>query len=271
VRQSSLLAHVASLEARKAMSYRADFWINVVVSFFAQLGVVWFLWTAIFATTGKAEIGGFSLPGMLQYYVLVILLGKLVRGPEMEGGVSQDIYDGGLSRYLLYPVSYWGFKYAQHLGALLPAVAQLVLFLLLLPLAPGGVGELHAGAGDVLLAAVAVLTGNLLYWLIQLPLQSVAFWADNVWSLSVLLRFVSGLLGGHMLPLDLFPPAARAVLDWLPFRFLYDLPVSLVLGRMEGAEATRALAVCLGWCVVLYGVSRLVWRKGERSYTGVGM
>jgi len=262
---------VASLEARKAMSYRADFWINVVVSFFAQLGVVWYLWTAIFRTTGQATIGGWDLPGMLQYYILVILVGKLVRGQEMMAGVSQDIYDGGLSRYLLYPVSYWSFKYAQHLGALLPALVQLVIFLALLPLMPGGVGAFHPGPGQLAMAALAMGAGNLLYYLIQLPLQSVAFWADNVWSLSVLLRFVSGLLGGSLLPLDLFPPGARELLGWLPFRYLFDFPVAALLGRLSTGQWALGMAVSLAWCGMFWLLAKGVWRRGEVGYTGVGI
>jgi ABC-2 type transport system permease protein len=269
--RAALYLHVASLEARKAMSYRADFWINVVVSFFAQLGVVWYLWTAVFRTTGQATIGGYSLPGMLQYYILVILMGKLVRGQEFSAGVSQDIYDGGLSRYLLYPVSYWSFNYAQHLGALLPAAVQLVLFLALLPLMGGGVGDFHPGPAQFLMALTALGVGNLLYYLIQLPLQSVAFWADNVWSLSVLLRFVSGLLGGSLLPLDLFPPGARAVLQWLPFRALFDFPVAALMGRLSVADWALGLTVALGWCGLLWLLAKGVWHKGERSYTGVGI
>lgn len=270
-RAPTLYLHVASLEARKAMSYRADFWINVVLSFFAQLGVVWYLWTAIFSTTGLTSIGGFTLPAMLQYYILVILLGKLVRGQEFAAGVSQDIYDGGLSRYLLYPVSYWSFNYAQHLGALLPALVQLVLFLALLPLAPGAVGAFHPGPVHLAMALLALGAGNLLYYLIQLPLQSVAFWADNVWSLSVLLRFVAGLLGGSMLPLDLFPAGARAALHWLPFRFLFDFPVAALLGRLSPADFAQGLALALGWCGLFWLLAKGVWRKGERSYTGVGI
>jgi len=266
-----LYSHVASVEARKAMSYRADFWVNVILSFFAQLGVMWYLWQAIFATTGQATIGGWDLPAMLRYYILVILAGKLVRGQEMMAGLSQDIYDGGLSRYLLYPASYWAFKYAQHLGSLLPSLVQFLLFFLCLPLLPGGVGDFHPGAAALLMGALAMALGNLLYWLLQLPLQAVAFWADNVWSLGVLLRFISGLLGGAMLPLDLFPDSARRVLEWLPFAYLFDLPVRALMGQLDPAAWLKGMAICAGWCLALYVVSGKLWRSGERGYTGVGI
>ncbi|MDP2359554.1 MAG: ABC-2 family transporter protein [bacterium] len=269
--RARLFSHVASVEARKAMSYRADFWINVVVSFFAQLGVVWYLWEAIFRSTGQALIGGWDLPSMLQYYVLVILCGKLVRGQEMMAGLSQDIYDGGLSRYLLYPVDYWSVKYAQHVGALLPALVQLVLFMALMPLFSGSIGAFRPGPAELAMGAIALAAGNLLYFLLLLPIQAVAFWADNVWSLAVLVRFGSGLLGGALLPLSLFPDEARAVLDLLPFRFLFDFPVSALMGRLAFGEWAAGMGLIGLWCGLLWALSRLVWRRGELSYTGVGI
>src|SRR5690606_19127890 len=117
VMNASLFRHVLSIEARKLMSYRVDFWVNVILGFCIQMVVTFFLWKAIFAESGEATIGGYSFHGMLYYYVLVILLGKLVRGSDFGApGVSAEIYDGTLTRYLVYPTSYFPFKYAQHLG-----------------------------------------------------------------------------------------------------------------------------------------------------------
>jgi ABC-2 type transport system permease protein len=132
-----VLLRIAGVETRKRMSYRADFWINACVGFLAEFGVIWFLWRALYWSRGVSAIEGYTLQGMILYQVAVILIGKVVRGPEFEGAVSQDIYDGALSRYLLYPVDYAACKYAQNLGSLLPMLLQMALFGALFPLALG--------------------------------------------------------------------------------------------------------------------------------------
>lgn len=267
-----LFGHVVSLEARKSMSYRADFWINALLSFFASLGVVAYLWWSIFQASGSATIGGWTFHGMLLYYVLVILSGKLVRGEEFGGGqISQDIYDGGLSKYLVYPTSYFRFKYAQALGGLVPALVQLALFGAIAPLLLALPEDQRPTWAGALMGAVSLGLANLLYFTLALPIQGVAFWADNVWSLSVLLRFGSGLLGGAMLPLDLFPDWAQRVLDWLPFRYLFDFPVNTLLGRIGPAEWLRGVAVGLAWTAIAALGARFVWKRGEKAYTGVGI
>ena len=56
--QPRLLWRVTSLEARTHMSYRVDFWLNAVVGFVADFGVVYFLWMAVFRESGFAADAG---------------------------------------------------------------------------------------------------------------------------------------------------------------------------------------------------------------------
>ncbi|MEM8962736.1 MAG: ABC-2 family transporter protein, partial [Acidobacteriota bacterium] len=157
-----LFLGVVSMTARTRMSYRVDFWITTLVSFVVDLAVAYYLWLAIFSASGATEIGGFSLAGMTGYYVLVILLGKLVRGDDMSMAISRDIYEGDLNKYLLYPVSYRVYKYAEHLGGVVPAILQVMLFgvgmALLFDLPTG----LTITPVSVLMATVSVAVANLL-------------------------------------------------------------------------------------------------------------
>jgi ABC-2 type transport system permease protein len=266
-----LFLHATGLQARKLMSYRTNFWLNAVVSFFVELAVAYFLWVAIFRETGREEIGGFSLEAMIVYYLAAILLGKVVRGEERDLSISTDIYEGGLTRYLLYPTSYFGFKYAEHLGSLLPAFVELVVF--------GAIGlyvvdfppDVHITPATIAMAAVSVAVANLLHFLLIYPLQGVAFWADNVWSLNVMFRFASQMLGGLFLPLTLFPEWARALLDLLPFKYLFFVPTTTLMGKVPPGEWAVGIAISLGWCAALALVARVVWRRGRLVYTGVGI
>lgn len=266
-----LFLHIVSLETRKLMSYRAAFWIEAVAAFAAQLGVAYFLWRAVFDATGAERIGGFSRAEMLLYYVLAILLGKLVRGQERLTGLAQDVYDGGLTRYLVYPADYVAFKYAEHLGALAPSAVQLVVLgscalpFLDLPAAAG------IGPASIAMAVGAVAAGNALNFLMLYPIQGVAFWADNVWSLNVMMRMIVGLLGGYMLPLSLFPDWARALLAWSPFPYLYDFPVNVLLGRIGPVAFAQGLGVTLAWSAAFALTGREVWRRGALEYSGVGI
>jgi len=265
-----LFWHVFSIEARKLMSYRFDFWVNTLVGSLAQFVLVYFLWAAIMGEP-QAVRGGYSFDGIVLYYVLVILLGKLVGTTHSQSDVSQDVYDGGLTRYLLFPTSYFGFKYAQRLGAMLPAVVQLcvlaLVYALLLPF-PAGV---HLTAASVAMGLVSLAIANLLFysaiWLVQLA----SFWADYVWSLVVMLLFVARLLGGGLLPLRLFPAWSHPWLAALPFKYFYGFPVETLMGDVTPNAWLAGSAIAIAWCGVFALLSRAVWRRGMLHYSGVGI
>ena len=265
-----LFLSTLSTEARKWMSYRVDFWLTAVVGFFVNFGLAYFLWASIY-TSAEQQVAGYDFDSMVLYYVLAILIAKLVRGSDRIADIAEDIYQGGLSRYLVYPTSYFGFKYSQHLGQLVPAAVQLILFGVvygfLIPL-PEGV---TVGPAAIGMAVISILIANLLFYGLCAPLQLVAFWADNVWSLVVMMRFVTGLLGGAMLPLALFPQWSRELLWWLPFRFLFDFPIRVSMGQVSFSEWLTGVGIGCAWCLLTALLTRAVWRRGLLEYSGVGI
>jgi ABC-2 type transport system permease protein len=259
------------MEARKRMSYRADFWINSVVGILVNFSVFWFLTHAMFAASGRSALGGFTPRGMVLYYVFVILMAKIVQSNEMEMGVAQDIYEGHLNRYLLYPVPYAAVKCAEQAGWLAPQAIQLCIFGVLGPLAVGIPEEIHISLASVAMSLVSLIVANLLHFLIIFPIHAVAFWADNVWSLVVAERLAISLLGGLLFPLALFPEWIHGPLSWLPFPYLFSVPVRVLMGDVGLAEWGAGLAIAAGWCGVAAALGRWVWRRGDLQYTGVGI
>ena len=266
----ALYWNIFSVEAQKRMSYRVDFWINSIAGVLVHFSFFWFLTYALFAS-GTPTLAGFSARGMILYYVFVTLIGRLVQSMELDLGISQDIYDGSLSRYLLYPLRYSAVKYAQQWGGLAPQMLQLVLFGALAPIIVGIPEEIHITFGSVIMAMVSTVAANLLHFLLVRPIQAVAFWADNVWSLMVATRFGMGMLGGQLLPLELFPEWAQTVLAWLPFPYLYAVPTRTLLGMVSPAEWLAGLALTLFWCGIAAAIGNRVWRRGDLQYTGVGI
>jgi ABC-2 type transport system permease protein len=260
---------IAGVEARKRMSYRADFWLNSLVGFATELGVAWFIVRAMFSAGGR--IGEFSQDGMLLYYVAVILIARVIRSNDMEWAVADDIYQGALSRYLLYPTSYGLLRYATQIGASVPSFVQILLFGAWVPFVLGIPDGVRITPVSALMCAGAVVMGNALHFMVTYPIQLVAFWADNCWSLMVAHRIIAFLLGGLMLPLTLFPSWSQPVLSALPFKYMFAFPVDALLGRLTPVEYGTGMAVALAWCGISAAVAAAVWRRGTLQYTGVGM
>jgi len=266
-----LFIHLMSIETRKLFSYRVDFWVTTVVNMVVTLIVFWYLWEAMFQESGASTIGGWSLPGILTYSVLISLSGRVIRGGDLQMAISTDIYEGSLSRFLLYPSRYFFFKYAQQAGAVLPELLQSIAMGALIVLVYGIPTEVPVTATSLLMALPTILIGHLLFFMLSVIPQLVAFWAENVWSLSVLLRFITMLLGGGMLPLSLFPEWAQSILAWMPFIYLYDFPARVAMGLVTQAQWLEGMLLSLLWCGITALLAVPFWRRGELQYTGVGI
>lgn len=266
-----LFLRIVGIETRKLIAYRADFWITTLVAFAVHFGVACLLWGTVFRETATAAPAGYGPDAIALYYLLVILMGRVVRGPEFGGGIATDIYEGAYTRYRLYPISYFAFKYAQHLGMLVPALLQLAM----LGTATAAAFDLAAAApitaGSAGRAAAAVVLGNLLNFLLLFALEGVAFWAENIWSLNVMFGITARILGGFAIPLALFPSGWTGALEILPFRYLYEFPVSTLLGRVDPAGWARGMAIGTAWILLSVATARAVWTRGSRAYTAVGI
>lgn len=267
--RSRLFWQIVSLEARKSMSYRVAFWTHAIGTLVVGFVIPYFLWQSIYEHRGTEMIGGYTFEAMVLYYILAASLGRVVRGSNLGLTVAGEIYQGGLTKYCVYPVRYRAFKYAQQLGQLCP---QLVLFLAIgLPFALWLGAADRFGALSLLQGFLLVVLANGFYFLLSWPIHALAFWADNIWSLAVLLQLGTNLLGGVLLPIDLFPDWAYQALIWTPFPHLFFTPVRTLLGQASFEEWARAVAVMIAWSLLLARLGSLVWRRGERQYTGVGI
>lgn len=259
-----------SLELRKIFSYRLDFWASFIGTVVAELGLAYFLWKAVYEARGVESIEGYSFRGMMLYYLLVPLTGRLMRGNEM-GLVSDDIYDGGLTRYLVYPVSFLQYKYVAHLAFALVSAFQLVAAFGAFVWLIGAPAESHLGWSQLVMGLAAALVGSLLFFLMLAAIEMVSFWQENVWSLSVMLRFVLMLLGGSMMPIAFFPESVQPWLARLPFVYVAAFPVDCMMGLVNPERWAGGLLVAAAWILVFAAVSGWVWRRGVRQYSGVGL
>ncbi len=261
---------VLTMELRKILSYRADFWLMFIGSLVAQFGVAWFLWTSIFAHTGVDKVGPFTFPALMLYYLAAPLMMRIVQGHEM-GAISGEIYEGALTRYLIYPVSYFRFKLTTYAAYSVVFVIQFCIIMMIFALSFGIPEPFHITSAGVLQAVAIVICAAYLHFVMVSTIELTAFWADNVWSLIVMMRFASGLLGGAMIPLSLFPEWAQECLYLMPFAYFISFPLRCFLGLESMASWFNGMTVIVLWSLILTLVYAYVWHRGRYRYTGVGI
>lgn len=267
---SPWITKVISTELRKILAYRSDFWVNFIGNTLIHLAVSRALWQSIFLGQGVDQMRGMTLDQLTLYYVLAPLSVKVLMG-ENIGFFSREIYDGGLNRYLIWPMPALGYKALTYLTHSTFYLLQLAFLYLV---ARTLVIDAHLELQDLirLVAGLAYLfVAAMGFFFLMALCEMISFWFDNAWTLGVMLKFALYFLGGTLVPLTFYPGELQQVISYLPFASMASAPIKLILGHATPLESWQSFAVLVAWIPVLAMATAFMWRRGNLRYTGVGM
>ncbi|MFZ4712111.1 MAG: ABC transporter permease [Bacteriovoracaceae bacterium] len=260
---------ILKMEAKNILSYRFEFWVNFLGGTIASFLIAYFLWQNLFEAKGVTLIGGMSFRGMILYYVIAPLVTRVLDADSM-GFMSREIYDGSLNKYLIYPIEFFLYKGISYFVRGAFYLLQLFLFLTIFISIMGVPPEFHLSLLSLFVFICFIAIAMPVYYLLVANIEMISFWADNTWSLRVFIFLLISFLGGTMIPLNLFPAWSFPLLKILPFRSMIYLPTQFLLGN-QWELIPEALMTLFIWGTILSLSLRLLWKKGLKVYTGVGM
>ena len=117
----------------------------------------------------------------------------------------------------------------------------------------------------VALLPAAVLLAVCISFACRFMLNLLAFWLTEIRGLVLLYVLVSGLLGGHLVPVQLFPGWLQAVAYATPFPAMIMAPIDLVTGQAVGVTALTHVLAQLAWAAGLMLAGRAMLAKATRK------
>lgn len=261
---------VYSNEIRKILSYRVEFWVNFLGQTLVSLTIAYFLWSSIFEENNTQVMNGFSFEKMMLYYLIVPLVFRILQG-ENIGFMSNDIYQGGLNKYLVYPISFLGYKKITYFAYSSFYILQMLLMVFISLFIFKSETISFLSVQNILLCLLATLMATAVFFAISSILEMVSFWADNIWSLSVMLRVSVSAFGGAMIPLSFFPEWAIQILKYTPFPYLINFPMQAFMGELDVSSYLFQFLVLIFWYLFFMMLNRLVWKRAILQYNGIGI
>jgi ABC-2 type transport system permease protein len=246
-----------------ALAYRAEFLVWVLA--YSMPVIMMALWTAV---AREAPVGRFG-EREFQAYFLATLVVRLSTGAWVVWDINSEVRLGTLQRRLLWPIHALVTYLAENLSALpmrmLVALPITVISLCFL--------SLEALTGDPIQLAIvplSLLGAFFIGFFVMAVIGTLSLWWESSMALYDLWLGLYTVLSGYVMPLELFPPGARQVVDCLPFRQMLAFPVENVLGLIDRQRALRELG--LQWAyVALFGLlAHRVWRAGIRRFAAFG-
>jgi ABC-2 type transport system permease protein len=260
--------HVLKIGIQNTLVYRFNFFFRAAFGLVPLLATI-YLWRTIYGKN-TSQIAGYTLAGMISYYLLVTIVDALTAVTEDDWQIATDIKDGNISQFLLKPIDYLSYRLCLFFSGRLiftaVSVVPVTLFILLLKKYLVGPADWTA-FGFFLLS---VIMTALLQFLMSYTMALLAFWLLEVSTVIFIMFAFEYIAGGHLFPINILPTALAHALGYTPFPYLLFFPVSIYLGQVKGAALLQGLALQAIWVGIFYLLARFVWARGIRKYGAVG-
>jgi ABC-2 type transport system permease protein len=239
---------VGLTSARSNIAYLGEvatraIFLGVILYIFLQL------WRVTYAQAGAERLGELTLAQMLWY--LAITESITLSGPRVAQEIDQDVRTGALAVQLIRPLSYPLYRLGATLGErlvrfLLNAVVGAVIALLF-------VGPIPLSLGGLVLFAPALVLAFVLDFLGHFLIGLAAFWLEDTSGLMLIYTRITMILGGMLLPLELFPASWQPLLRALPFASIVYGPSRLFVHPDVGFLADLVLRQ--GVAILIFAVA----------------
>lgn len=229
-----------------------------LISAFIFICVQFFVWKEIMSNSAGAS--GYTFYQMFSYIIFAQIIFNFY--PNMLGGqLSLLIRNGNISFALTKPLSIMRQLIYENMGV----SAYRFLFTSVPILMVGTViSGFRLSIVNPLAAMISAMLSYMIFALIDMLFGMLQFYTASSWGINSLKYAVITLLSGQMLPLDIYPLWCQRVINYLPFRHLYDTPIQILIGQRRDGIG-EILVIEIVWLLILYLIFAAAFRRAERN------
>lgn len=241
-------------------------------------GIIWIITDLITAVTmplvwasaaGTGTIANYQSGDFVAYYLALFMIGSFVTSHIMWE-LAMEIREGQFTVYLLRPFSFYWFTFLRNLSWRILRTGLSAPFLLLLVAAYWSyLQNVNLNFGWQFWASL--ILGHLVSITFVLMMSMLALFFQEAQAIFELYYVPQMFLSGYLFPIGVLPGWAQFLSNFFPFYFTVGAPTEVLIGRVSGPDVQRVLLMQLMWIAVAFLLGNVLWKKGLRHYTAVGM
>jgi ABC-2 type transport system permease protein len=262
--------HVLNVGIQNNLTYRFNFLARAIFGLVPLLATL-SVWRTIYSGNAPgSEVGTYTFPEMISYYLLVTVVDALTAVNEDDWQIAADIKDGNISQFLLKPIDYLLYRLCLFVAGRLSYMAVAAIPLVLFILSLHHDFMLPANGTTLILFLLSVTMTALLQFFMSYAMALLAFWVLEVSTFIFILFALEYIASGHLFPLDILPQGFAQILSFTPFPYQMYFPIALYMGKISGTRLVQGLLVQASWVGLAYGFAVFMWQRGIRKYSAVG-
>lgn len=255
---------------QEMVAYRANFicfFIGEIMSAF----IMYFVWKAVFVSSASSSFMGFTMEDMVVYLFISFLTDYLTYS-DGAYAVGEEIIDGSIAMRMIRPCSFEMSFLFQELGNRIISTAMIFV-----PIVAGVeiyrfavAGALRFHLGYFLLYILSLVIAYMISFYFNVCYGFMAFFFKNLWGTGLMKETIVSFLSGRTIPLAFLPSGLAAVLNFLPFASLGYTPIMIYMGMYSYDEIAWRIGLQLFWLLVMFGISKLIWRSAVKHLSVQG-
>ncbi|MGC8814413.1 ABC transporter permease [Dictyoglomus sp.] len=242
------------------MVYRFSLFFNALEKYLYVL-LIFFLWKAIYRSLGQESLS-IDFKSTFTYLSLATAIFGLFQ-TWVDWDISQLMLSGDLSIILTKPLDFQVYMFFKRVSwvvlNLLTITLPILIILKFILKMPINLGI------NFIFFFLSVIISYLIYFNIDFIVGVTAFFTETIWGLSVTKDAVILFLSGGIVPIPLFPENLRRILEILPFKTIYHMPIEVLINRSFTIfDYLNSLIIQIFWLLVFLTLSRIYYKLTER-------
>jgi ABC-2 type transport system permease protein len=184
----------------------------------------------------------------------------------VEWDMNGMIRSGDVIMFLFKPVDFMSFMLSNSLGAMFGNLLLITIpgFVVLFGIFDTG----FVPGWNIAFFALSLVGSCMLSFMLDFFIGVTCFWTSSIWGISAGKDLVVAFLSGALIPLPFYPDALLSALRFLPFTYMYNLPVSIMTSPVPDARRwATGLCVQAAWGVALYFAVRSYYSFSLKKLT----
>lgn len=244
--------------------FRVHFFFQIIGSIFT-VTIAFFLWKAIFISSGQQVLRGMTFEQTFVYISLATCLFVMFR-TWIDWFIGRDIMSGNIIMHFFKPVGYFSTMLFRTMGFALCNLLFISIpsFLVIL-----FVFKADIGLGlNIPFFITAVILAFFISYLFDFTIGLTAFFTESIWGINMTKEVIVLLLAGAVVPLPFFPEEIQGILELLPFRAIYHIPLTILTSHTLGIEDyLKFIAIQLFWIALLFPLAKLYFSQARKVLT----
>ena len=244
--------------------------LGTFVTLFANLiylVLVYYLWKAIYASSGVDVVNGMTFTDTMIYLILATSLFNFLE-MFVVWDMSRSIQSGKIILDLLKPMkfrayTFWSYSGSHVVSFIMTFIPTFIVVMIITK------GAIPIGM-NLVYFIIATLFALIVNFNIEMIVATICLYTESTWGINIVKETIVLLLSGASIPLAFFPEKLRAVVDYMPFRAVYDIPLTILLQK-NGSDTLQGLLPMFGfqllWIVILTAAGTLFWNYSVKKIT----